>query len=54
MPMGYCKRCDRFIAITAKAPPVKPGETPKREPSWYPVPHDGPDGKLCDGHETAL
>ena len=49
MALGYCKVCDKLV-------PIKPGPQKwgTRERTWYPVAHDGEDGKLCKGDKKSL
>ena len=50
MALGYCKVCDKLT-------PIRPGEQKwgSRERLWYPVAHEGPDGKPClDGPKRGL
>lgn len=50
MALGYCKVCDRLLAIT-QGPFKFPGS---RERAWYPVDHDGPDGRPCPGRKRGI
>lgn len=50
--MGYCKVCGKLVS-------TRPGE--RQAPNtnftsqwWYPVSHDGPDGKPCDGDKARI
>jgi hypothetical protein len=49
MILGYCKTCDKLVAI-------KPGPHKhlSRERYWYPVEHDDQNGKRCDGSKRGI
>lgn len=50
MTLGYCKVCKRLLPITAR----EYKHPDSRERNWYPVEHDGDDGKPCHGDKKAL
>lgn len=47
--LGYCMLCGLLK-------PIRPGRstTFERRVDYYPVQHDGPDDKPCDGHKKAI
>lgn len=49
MALGYCMICEQLKAI-------RPGSQRwgSRQVDWYPVLHDGLDGKRCPGDEKAI
>jgi len=49
MALGYCRMCERLVAI--KPGPHKPGS---RERWWFPWPHDDQDGRPCPGSKRGI
>lgn len=47
--LAYCLACDKLV-------PVRPGEYKlgSRERRYYPLEHDAPDGKRCEGTKRGI
>lgn len=50
--MGICRdeKCQKLVPIRAGA--AKSKFTTER--TWYPLPHNRPDGSLCDGDKKGI
>ena len=52
MALGYCNGCGKLVTIT---PNGWAGDRPEsRRQKWFPVQHDGNDGKPCNGVSKPL
>lgn len=55
MALGLCPECEKLVSITARGMHLrKDGSRSDRMPEWYPVKHQAPDGKPCDGDKKAI
>lgn len=55
MPLGYCRVCDRLVALVRRPSVTPPAEMSRRRCDWVPVEHeDERTGVRCPGHRMPI